>query len=108
MEKITEKKYNFEIIFLLSQGTNAGGGSGGALWVECTEFVGTGYLYSRGGQGKGYGGGGAGGRVSVYYTSGNFKSSHIVTNGNYLCVFCKDACWDPQPHPLTFFQIWRF
>ncbi|XP_066271773.1 uncharacterized protein [Branchiostoma lanceolatum] len=61
--------------------TDAGGGSGGSLWVTCDRFHGVGFIFSNGGDGNRYGGGGAGGRVTIYYNTGNFKSGHIEAKG---------------------------
>ncbi|KAI8481431.1 hypothetical protein Bbelb_408050 [Branchiostoma belcheri] len=60
--------------------TYAGGGSGGSLWVTCDRFYGDGNIFSNGGNGN-RGGGGAGGRVTIYYNTGNFKSGHIEAKG---------------------------
>lgn len=44
---------------------NAGGGSGGALYVEAYKVTGHGVVSVHGGHGAGTGGGGAGGRVAI-------------------------------------------
>jgi hypothetical protein len=46
-------------------GLNSGGGSGGSVLIECTNFTGYGEVNSQGGDGQGLGSGGAGGRISV-------------------------------------------
>lgn len=45
---------------------NAGGGSGGSLLIETTNFTGHGEINVRGGDGTGTGGGGAGGRIGIH------------------------------------------
>lgn len=78
-------------------GNNAGGGSGGSLWIKTTNFTGHGIISVRGGDGKGMGGGGAGGRISIHcrwrysyggkYINrgglgyGSFKLSHAAAAG---------------------------
>lgn len=47
-------------------GINSGGGSGGSLFMECTNITGYGTMTVTGGSGHGRGGGGAGGRVSIH------------------------------------------
>ena len=49
-----------------SAGSNAGGGSGGSVWIKCGRFSGHGVITSTGGKGDGsVSGGGSGGRIAV-------------------------------------------
>ena len=58
---------------------NAGGGSGGSIWIE-TEFLeGIGSIEAFGGSSPGNAGGGAGGRIAVYVQSSNFDDSQFNT-----------------------------
>ena len=78
------------VSLLAFQATHAGGGSGGSLRVLCNTFTGSGSLSSNGGDGKSQGGGGAGGRVYVHFTSGDFKSGHVSAHGWFaLSLACK-------------------
>ena len=63
------------------QSSNAGGGSGGSLWAKADSFTGSGKIRAVGGAGNGYGGGGAGGRISVFYNTGDFHSKDTIANG---------------------------
>ena len=54
-------------------GSNAGGGSGGSIWVTCQHLNGRGRLEAIGGRGDGNGGGGSGGRISLDSSGGNFN-----------------------------------
>ena len=47
-------------------GTNAGGGSGGSIFIETTNMTGHGELNVEGGIGSGMGGCGAGGRIAIH------------------------------------------
>lgn len=49
-----------------SSGSNSGGGSGGSVLIEATNFTGHGEISVVGGDSKGNGGAGAGGRISVH------------------------------------------
>ena len=51
------------------------------MWVNCKRFLGTGRIFSLGGNGNGGGGGGAGGRITVNYQSGNFHSDRTFAYG---------------------------
>ena len=51
---------------LSGSGQNAGGGSGGSVWIETMNMTGHGEIKTHGGDGVGLGGGGAGGRVSIH------------------------------------------
>lgn len=53
-------------------GGNAGGGSGGSLYIQAHNVTGHGKLDVRGGSGSGNGGGGSGGRLSV-------KASYVAS-----------------------------
>lgn len=60
-------------------GTNAGGGSGGSILIECTNITGYGEINVQGGGGNGLGSGGSGGRVAVHIRfrhkfSGKYKA----------------------------------
>ena len=60
----------------------AGGGSGGSLWLECSRFDGDGMFTVDGGDGYGgalsaHGGGGAGGRFAIYYEWNDFVGELI-------------------------------
>src|SRR3989338_1713213 len=51
-----------------------GGGSGGSIWIETTNYYGTGSLFANGGKtaaASQAGGTGAGGRIAVYYNTTN-------------------------------------
>ena len=59
-------------------GTNAGGGSGGSIFIKTTNMTGHGELNVEGGRGSGGGGCGAGGRIAIhcrwrYKYGGKFK-----------------------------------
>ena len=47
-------------------GSDSGGGSGGSIFIECTNITGYGTVNVIGGSGTGQGGGGAGGRVAIH------------------------------------------
>ncbi|MDB6121365.1 MAG: hypothetical protein JWQ71_358 [Pedosphaera sp.] len=52
---------------------DAGGGSGGSIWVTAGTFIGNGFVTANGGPGELYnGGGGGGGRIAIYSPSNNF------------------------------------
>ena len=53
-------------------GINAGGGSGGSLWLTVGGLSGSGVISASGGAGNALGGGGGGGRIAVFYQSNNF------------------------------------
>ena len=59
----------------------SGGGSGGSVWATCQNFIGSGYIRAKGGNGNTYGGGGAGGRITVYYVTGGFHSDQTDASG---------------------------
>lgn len=63
---------------------NAGGGSGGSIWVTSGILTGTGSLSAIGGNGHVYGGGGAGGRIAVCAANttgyGNV-TNHVALHG---------------------------
>lgn len=52
--------------------SNAGGGSGGAIYVNANIIKGYGSISVRGGNGKSDGGGGSGGRVSLLHSDVTF------------------------------------
>ncbi|CAG1007228.1 hypothetical protein PHYC_03405 [Phycisphaerales bacterium] len=61
---------------------NAGGGSGGSLWVSCGALSGAGSFHANGGASDCcFGGGGGGGRVAVYYATSSFTGVMNATGG---------------------------
>ena len=80
----TKALYNFDSNALFPQGSNAGGGSGGAMWVSCGTFQGSGRVYVNGGSGQGSGGGGAGGRVLIQCESVLFLDENLGGKGMYI------------------------
>lgn len=53
---------------------NAGGGSGGSIWITTARLTGAGTLIANGGSGEWVdGGGGSGGRVAVYFGTNEFS-----------------------------------
>lgn len=53
---------------------NAGGGSGGSIWITAHAVSGAGIIRANGGAGEWVdGGGGAGGRIALYYTQNEFS-----------------------------------
>lgn len=86
-----------------STGLNSGGGSGGSVLIECTNFTGYGEINSQGGDGQGLGSGGAGGRISIlirfkhkfagsYKTYGGFGKS-VAAAGT---VYVEETARGPQ------------
>ena len=63
------------------QGINHGGGSGGSIYINTTNFEGEGVIDASGGSGNGYGGGGSGGRIAVYYYSSSFTGQFAAFGG---------------------------
>ena len=59
---------------------NAGGGSGGSIWLTLNQLLGSGVITANGGDGHlPFGGGGGGGRISVSY---NYEQKgNSITNG---------------------------
>lgn len=49
-----------------AEGTNAGGGSGGSIFIKTTNMTGHGEISIKGGAGTGNGGGGSGGRAAIH------------------------------------------
>ena len=49
--------------------------------MECRHFVGKGRIRAAGGDGSSNGGGGAGGRISIFYLTGNFHSDGTDARG---------------------------
>ena len=66
---------------LCLQTSHCGGGSGGSIWIDCHYLNGKGIMEVTGGDGKGYGGGGSGGRLTVNYVSGIFHSDQTFAKG---------------------------
>ena len=53
-------------------GANAGGGSGGSIWIKCGRFSGHGSITANGGAGDGLNsGGGSGGRIAIHTPTEN-------------------------------------
>jgi len=71
----------FNVSLFLLQTSTSGGGSGGSLWVTCSQFTGSGKIEANGGNGNYYGGGGAGGRITVNYITGGFHSDQTDARG---------------------------
>lgn len=67
--------------FFCFQTTNTGGGSAGSIWIKADLFEGRGYMYVNGGTSSGSGGGGAGGRINIFYRTGDFLTGHIQSKG---------------------------
>jgi hypothetical protein len=61
---------------------NAGGGSGGSIWLTLNQFSGSGRLTANGGNGNpGNGGGGGGGRIAVHYYTNDFTGVSQARGG---------------------------
>lgn len=61
---------------------NAGGGSGGSVWVQAATLIGGGEIRADGGNGAGYGGsGGGGGRIAFYAGNNLFAGETSVLGG---------------------------
>jgi hypothetical protein len=61
---------------------NAGGGSGGSVWVEAGALAGAGAISADGGMGElFYGGGGGGGRIAIYQRTNGFTGSLSALGG---------------------------
>jgi hypothetical protein len=61
---------------------NAGGGSGGSIWIAAAALSGNGFLAADGGDGDLYeGGGGAGGRIALYSHTNSFSGAIEVLGG---------------------------
>ncbi len=61
---------------------DAGGGSGGSLWVRARELTGDGVISADGGDGEWFnGGGGGGGRIAVYSPANTFTGLLSVIGG---------------------------
>lgn len=71
-----------------AQGSQAGGGSGGSIYVITEKFTGSGSITANGGNsgptgGSGAGGGGAGGRIAIFHRqSETFGGTPVATGGN--------------------------
>ena len=99
--------YNFLHLFLLLliQHSKAGGGSGGNIYIETEDFTLTGWFYCNGGSGSSYGGGGAGGRVTVYFTgAGDYHSGRVEAKGK---VFGFRIILDYYLVPLLVYNMSR-
>ncbi|WAR26297.1 TENX-like protein [Mya arenaria] len=109
------------------EGANAGGGSGGSVFMHTTNITGHGVVAVPGGDGAGYGGGGSGGRVSVncryrysyggeYHNYGGDGHSRTVTNShagasgttfkeeNKRALEYRETKYDPVTNS-TFFDV---
>lgn len=61
---------------------NAGGGSGGSIWLNAQSLAGSGSFTANGGSGaSGRGGGGGGGRIAVYANTNSFFGSAVSSGG---------------------------
>jgi len=60
---------------------DAGGGSGGGIKVKAPVITGSGFIYSRGGNGLDSGGGGGGGRVRLETSTDTFTGTINVSGG---------------------------
>lgn len=61
---------------------NAGGGSGGSIYLTVGSLTGTGAISANGGPGEWVdGGGGGGGRIAIYYASNDFKGTLTAFGG---------------------------
>ena len=54
---------------------NAGGGSGGSVWISAGTLTGAGSITARGGTGGGGGGAGGGGRIALRFTQNSFAGT---------------------------------
>jgi hypothetical protein len=62
---------------------NAGGGSGGSIWVTTSTLTGHGSILANGGDGDFYyGGGGAGGRIALYSRANAFSGLAAAAGGD--------------------------
>ncbi len=61
---------------------NAGGGSGGSVYIITQGFEGGGDIQANGGNGHITGGGGGGGRIAIYFASNSFTGVIQATGGN--------------------------
>lgn len=60
---------------------DAGGGSGGSIWLDIGTLIGSGVISSNGGNGPTPAGGGSGGRIGIYYTTNSFSGTIEVEPG---------------------------
>ena len=66
---------------MLIQGSHAGGGSGGSVFVRTSSLKMTGQITCNGGSGAGNGGGGSGGSVNVFFNTGTYHSNLVTSKG---------------------------
>jgi len=60
----------------------AGGGSGGSIWIECAELSGLGVFRANGGSGNlGFSGGGGGGRISIAASEVTMPEGSFLSQG---------------------------
>jgi hypothetical protein len=65
-----------------AEAENAGGGSGGSVWIETPMLFGSGLVEARGGNGEAtHGGGGGGGRVAIYAPFDSYLGAVDVGGG---------------------------
>ena len=67
----------------LASTDQGGAGSGGSIWIDTTNYYGTGTLFARGGTGRDTtddNGAGGGGRIAVYYNTTNSEVSFNTTS----------------------------
>ena len=81
MSMLLTELCKFNVSLFLLQTSTSGGGSGGSLWVTCSQFTGSGKIEANGGNGNYHGGGGAGGRITVNYITGGFHSDQTDARG---------------------------
>ena len=62
-------------------GTSAGGGAGGSIWITAPTITGAGPISANGGSGSVNSGGGGGGRIAVYVTTTNLFTGPITAYG---------------------------
>ncbi len=61
--------------------SSGGSGSGGSIWINAQQITGPGYIWANGGDSVQYHGGGAGGRIAIYYASGDLFDLDIRADG---------------------------
>mgnify|MGYP001565441437 CR=1 FL=1 len=95
---------------------HGGGGSGGAIWITCRNFAGSGLMRANGGDKHGSGGSGGGGRIAVWYNVPESQWSAIAQGSMYRVVVTNnlmsysgstvvnpglDGSYTPQPSTGT-------
>ena len=75
-----------------SSGANAGGGSGGSVWIKSGRFSGHGLITANGGAGDGgNSGGGSGGRIAIYLPTENKYLGDYTAIGGKAGDVSKDT-----------------